>query len=170
MYWPPNINGINWFLDHVYPIIKREVPDVRCTLIGARPPESIIKRGEDDRTLTVTGYVEDPLPFLEDASMMVVPLQAGGGMRVKILNALSQGIPMVTTAVGCEGIKVTNGHDLLIADQAVAFADASIRLLTDYELNQSITENGRQTAEQFYDYRQACRPLDTIYSAPIKQV
>jgi glycosyltransferase involved in cell wall biosynthesis len=164
MYWPPNINGITWFLDHVYPLVKREVPDVRCTLIGSRPPESITRRAQDDRTLTVTGYVEDPLPFLEDASMMVVPLQAGGGMRVKILNSLSQGIPMVSTWVGCEGIRVTHEHDILIADEAPAFAQATIRLLTDYDLNERITRNGRQTAEQLYDYRQACRPLDAIYS------
>ena len=170
MYWPPNINGIHWFLDHVYPTIKREVPDVRCTLIGARPPESLTRRAADDRTLTVTGYVEDPLPFLEDASMMMVPLQAGGGMRVKILNALSQGIPMVSTTVGCEGIKVTHERDILVADQPQSFAEATIRLLNDYGLNQQITQNGRQTAEQLYDYRQACRPLDAIYAQQLKQV
>ncbi len=169
MYWPPNINGINWFLDHVYPLVKREVPDVRCTLIGARPPESLIRRAADDRTLTVTGYVEDPLPFLEDASMMVVPLQAGGGMRVKILNALAQGIPMVSTAVGCEGIKVTHEQDILIADEAPAFAEATVRLLTDYDLNSEITRQGRATAEQLYDYRQACRPLDAIYAPQLNR-
>lgn len=165
MYWPPNIDGINWFLDEVYPLVKAQVPDVRCTLIGARPPESITRRGSADRTLNVTGYVEDPLPFLEDASMMVVPLLAGGGMRVKILNALSQGIPMVSTTVGCEGIRVTDGQDILIADDPAAFAAATIRLLTDAEVNRQITLAGRRTAEQLYDYRQACRPLDDIYRA-----
>lgn len=169
MYWPPNIDGINWFLDEVYPLVKAQVPDVRCTLIGARPPESIVRRGSADRTLNVTGYVADPLPFLEDASMMVVPLRAGGGMRVKILNALSQGIPMVSTTVGCEGIRVTDGQDILVADDPAAFAEATVRLLTDAELNKQITQAGRQTAEQRYDYRQACRPLDDIYAAKVPQ-
>jgi glycosyltransferase involved in cell wall biosynthesis len=165
MYWPPNIKGINWFLESVYPLIKLQVPDVRCTLIGSRPPESIIQRSNHDRTLTVTGYVEDPQAFLEDASMMVVPLQAGGGMRVKILNALSQGIPMVSTRVGCEGIRVTHERDILIADEAEDFARACVRMLTDYQLNAEISSEGRRTAEQYYDYRQACRPLDEIYAA-----
>jgi glycosyltransferase involved in cell wall biosynthesis len=165
MYWPPNIDGINWFLDHVYPLVKQQVPEVRCTLIGARPPASIVQRGHDDPSLTVTGYVDDPMPFLEDASMMMVPLLAGGGMRVKILNALSQGLPMVSTTVGCEGIRVRDGHDILIADTPEAFAAATIRLLNDATLNTQITSAGRQTAEQFYDYRQACRPLDEIYAA-----
>jgi polysaccharide biosynthesis protein PslH len=170
MYWPPNIDGITWFLDEIYPIIKQQVPDVRCTLIGARPPASIVERSHHDRTLTVTGYVEDPLPFLEDSSMMVVPLRAGGGMRVKILNALSQGIPMVSTTLGCEGINVTNNKDILIADDAESFAAATVRLLLEAELNKQLTFEGRQTVVNLYDYRQACRPLDDIYASKIKQL
>jgi glycosyltransferase involved in cell wall biosynthesis len=97
--------------------------------------------------------------------MMIIPLQAGGGMRVKILNALSQGIPMVSTSVGCEGIRVTDEKDILIADEAGDFARACVRMLTDYKLNEEISTEGRRTAEQYYDYRQACRPLDEIYTA-----
>lgn len=163
MYWPPNIDGMNWFLDEIYPLVKQQIPDVRCTLIGARPPASITERAASDPSLTVTGYVDDPLPYLQDSSMMVVPLRAGGGMRVKILNALSQGIPMVSTTVGCEGIAVRDNEDILIADEPRAFADAAVRLLKDAALNQRITQNGRRTAEQAYDYRQACKPLDAIY-------
>lgn len=164
MYWPPNIQGITWFLDEIYPLIQQQVPDVRCTLIGARPPASIVERGQTDPSITVTGYVEDPLPYLQAASMMAVPLLSGGGMRVKILNAMSQGIPMVSTTVGCEGINVRSEADILIADDPQAFADASARLLRDASLNDCITRNGRRTAEQLYDYRQACRPLDAIYA------
>ena len=100
--------------------------------------------------------------------MMVVPLRAGGGMRVKILNALSQGIPMVSTSVGCEGINVTNGKDILVADDPQTFADASGRLLQDAELNRCITENGRRTAIETYDYRKACKPLDQIYGLKVE--
>lgn len=163
MYWPPNIAGITWFLDEIYPIIKQRVPDVRFTLIGARPPASLVERAKSDNSVTVTGYVDDPLPYFQDASLMVVPLLAGGGMRVKILNALSQGIPMVTTTVGCEGIAVTHGKDILIADEPVAFAESVVRLLNDAELNAYITRNGRRTVEEHYDYRRACRPLDALY-------
>jgi glycosyltransferase involved in cell wall biosynthesis len=163
MYWQPNIDALTWFLEDIYPLIKAQVPDVRCTLIGSRPPESLIQHSRTDRTLTVTGYVEDPMPFMEDASMMIVPLLAGGGMRVKILNALSQGIPMVSTSIGCEGIHVEHGKDILIADTAENFAVQCVRLLTDYDLNARLSAAGRQTVEQYYDYRQACRPLDEVY-------
>lgn len=163
MYWPANIDGIRWFLDQIYPRVKEQVPDVRCTLIGARPPQDIKDREQTDSSLTVTGYVDDPLPYLQDSSMMIVPLRAGGGMRVKILNALAQGLPMVTTTVGCEGIDVTDEHDILIADSPEDFAEQTVRLLTDDLLNHKLTMQGRQTAEQQYDYRKACAPLDLIY-------
>jgi polysaccharide biosynthesis protein PslH len=163
MYWPPNSEGITWFLDEIYPLVKARVPDVRCTLIGAHPPASIRERVQTDPSLTVTGYVEDPLPYLRQSSMMVVPLKAGGGMRVKILNALSQGIPMVSTILGCEGIAVSNSENILIADDPQSFADATVALLTDAALNERITANGCCIARQIYDYRQACKPLDAIY-------
>lgn len=163
MYWQPNIEGITWFLDYIYPLVKADVPDVHCTLIGARPPDSISERAQIDSSLKVTGYVEDTLPYLTDSSMMVVPLKAGGGMRVKILNALAQGIPMVSTTMGCEGIDVQNGENIMVADDPQTFADATVRLLTDRTLNERITANGRHIAQQIYDYREACKPLDVIY-------
>ena len=163
MYWPANIDGIRWFLDQIYPIIKQQLPNVRCTLIGARPPQDIKEREQIDPSLKVTGYVDDPLPYLQDSSMMIVPLRAGGGMRVKILNAFAQGLPMVSTTVGCEGIHVTNNYDILVADTPQEFAHQTIRLLTDSTLNEQLTLHGRQTAEQQYDYRRACAPLDQIY-------
>jgi len=163
MYWPANIDGIRWFLDQIYPIIKEQVPNVRCTLIGARPPQDIKDREQTDPSIKVTGYVDDPLPYLQDSSMMIVPLRAGGGMRVKILNAFAQGLPMVSTTVGCEGIHVTNNYDILVADTPQDFAQQTIRLLTDSNLNEQLTVHGRQTAEQQYDYRRACEPLDKIY-------
>lgn len=163
MYWPANIDGIRWFLDHIYPLIKQQVPDVHCTLIGARPPQDIKDREQTDPSLKVTGYVDDPVPYLQDSSMMIVPLRAGGGMRVKILNALAQGLPMVSTTVGCEGIDVKDNYDILVADTPEAFARQSARLLTDAGLNEQLTRQGRQTAEEKYDYRRACAPLDDIY-------
>jgi glycosyltransferase involved in cell wall biosynthesis len=85
-------------------------------------------------------------------------------MRVKILNAFAQGLPMVSTTVGCEGIHVTDNYDILVADTPEDFAKQTIRLLTDSALNEQLTLHGRQTAEQKYDYRRACAPLDQIYA------
>jgi glycosyltransferase involved in cell wall biosynthesis len=85
-------------------------------------------------------------------------------MRVKILNALAQGLPIVSTSIGCEGIAVTPEQDILIADTPTDFARATLRLLQEPDLARQLGANGRRLAEERYDYRRACLPLDTIYS------
>jgi polysaccharide biosynthesis protein PslH len=164
MYWPPNIDGILWFLQEVLPLIRNERPEVAFDIVGANPPQEIIAFGDKDKKVHVTGYVEDPSHYLESASLMVVPLRAGGGMRVKILNALGQGLPIVSTTLGCEGIAVQTGVHLLIADSPQDFAGAVIRVLEDRELANELGRSGRQLIESTYDYRIACRSLEEVYS------
>jgi glycosyltransferase involved in cell wall biosynthesis len=113
--------------------------------------------------VNVAGYVADPTSYYEATGVMVVPLRAGGGMRVKILNALAQGLPIVSTTLGCEGIAVEPGRHLLIADTPESFAQATIRLLEDKRLANELGYNGRQLVQSTYDFRVACRPLDVLY-------
>jgi glycosyltransferase involved in cell wall biosynthesis len=163
MYWPPNIDGINWFIGEVLPLIWRECPDVVFDVVGARPPQSLIDVSKQDPRINVTGYVDDPAPFLQQAGVMVVPLRAGGGMRVKILNAMAQALPIVTTTLGCEGIAVKSGKHVLIADQPEDFARATLALLNDRATSDELGRNGRALIDSTYDYRAACQPLETVY-------
>jgi glycosyltransferase involved in cell wall biosynthesis len=163
MYWPPNIDGINWFIGDVLPLIRRECPDVVFDVVGARPPQSLIDVSKQDPRINVTGYVDDPTPFLQQAGVMVVPLRAGGGMRVKILNAMAQALPIVTTTLGCEGIAVESGKHVLIADQPEDFARATLALLRDRATSDELGRNGRALIDSTYDYRAACQPLETVY-------
>jgi hypothetical protein len=94
---------------------------------------------------------------------MVVPLRAGGGMRVKILNAMAQTLPIVTTTLGCEGIAVESGKHVLIADQPEAFARATLTLLGDRARSDELGRNGRALIDSTYDYRAACQPLEIVY-------
>jgi glycosyltransferase involved in cell wall biosynthesis len=85
-------------------------------------------------------------------------------MRVKILEALAQGLPIVSTTLGCEGIAVTHGQNILIADTPLEFATAVLRLLDNPEVAAHMGHNGRRLAEQVYAYRQVCRPLEAVYN------
>jgi glycosyltransferase involved in cell wall biosynthesis len=163
MYWPPNIDGVMWFLREVFPHIRQHFPKAVFDVVGSRPPLILQELGRADSGIDVAGYVEDVTPFLKQAGVFVVPLRAGGGMRVKILNALAEGIPIVSTKLGCEGIDVTDGEDILIADKPGDFAAAVLRLLDDPELGQRLSRNGRRLVEERYDYRTACLPLDAVY-------
>jgi glycosyltransferase involved in cell wall biosynthesis len=169
MYWPPNIDGVLWFVHQVYPLIRAKRPHTIFDLVGARPPREILDLGGDGTGINVTGYVKDPTPYLEQAGVMVVPLRAGGGMRVKILNALAQSVPIVTTGLGCEGIAVTPGQDILVADNPEEFAEAVLRVLDSPEFAAQLANNGRRLAEQQYDYRQACLPIDAVYNRVMRR-
>ncbi len=169
MYWPPNIDGMLWFLKEVFPLIRQQMPEVEFDIIGARPPESITVYDQMNLGVHVHGYVDDPSPFLQNSGVMVVPLRAGSGMRVKILNALSQGLPIVTTSIGCEGIEVVHDEHLMIADNPVEFAATVVNLLKNPQQANRLGEAGRKLIQRRYDYRAACRPLDAIYSPQAAQ-
>ncbi len=163
MFWPPNIDGVKWFISDVLPMIRAKRPGIVFDVVGARPPQELLDMSKANPTIHVTGYVDDPQPFLQQAGVMVVPLRAGGGMRVKILNAMAQALPIVTTTLGCEGIAVENGKHVLIADSPTDFANAVLRVLDDRALADALGQNGRALVDLVYDYRAACRPLEALY-------
>jgi glycosyltransferase involved in cell wall biosynthesis len=163
MYWPPNIDAVKWFVDEIYPLIRQQRTDVAFDVVGACPPAELLALNGAGLGINVTGYVEDPTPYQQRAAVMVVPLLAGGGMRVKILNALAQGMPVVSTTLGAEGIAAVPGRDLLIADTTEAFAEAVIQVLSKPALAARLGAAGRRLIEQTYDYRVACQPLEEVY-------
>jgi glycosyltransferase involved in cell wall biosynthesis len=169
MYWPPNIDGVRWFVEQVYPRIRAERSDVTFDIIGARPPRQIRALAARGDGVKVTGYVEDPTPYLERAGVMVVPLRAGGGMRVKILDALAHALPIVTTRIGCSGIAVEDGKHVMIADTPADFASAVLRVLRDPDLAAELGRNGRALVEAQYDYRAIGSQLLALYGAVVSE-
>jgi glycosyltransferase involved in cell wall biosynthesis len=167
MYWPPNIDGMQWFIQEAYDQIRAGRPDVTLDVVGSRPPQELTAYNGNGHNINVTGYVAEVQPYLEKCGVFIVPLRAGGGMRVKILEALARGLPLVTTSLGCEGIAVQNGQHVLIADTPEEFARATLRLLNDRALADELGRNGRTLIEEIYDYRAACRPLEALYHAEL---
>ena len=142
-------------------------PKTIFDVVGAKPPPEITAYSGNGSGINVTGYVVDPTPYYEATGVMVVPLRAGGGMRVKILNALAQGLPIVTTTIGYEGIAVESGRHLLIADTPEAFAEATLRLLENKSLAEELGYNGRRLIQATYDYRTACSPIEPLYQKAV---
>jgi len=165
MYWPPNIDGMQWFIQEAYPHIRAARPDVSLDVVGSRPPQELTAFNGNGHNINVTGYVAEVQPYLEQCGVFIVPLRAGGGMRVKILEALARGLPLVTTSLGCEGIAVKHGQHVLIADTPKEFAQATLNLLNNRALADELGRNGRALIESTYDYRAACRPLEDLYHA-----
>ena len=165
LHWPPNAEGIQWFARAVWPSVVERAPAAVLTVIGKNPPLSLRSAAGPPGALDVRGYVADPTPYLAETAAFIVPLRAGGGMRVKILDAWCWGLPVVSTTIGAEGLRYRDGESLLIADSALLFGNAVVRLLTQPELGARIAAQGRQTVEACYDWRQVYQAWDGVYAA-----
>jgi glycosyltransferase involved in cell wall biosynthesis len=161
LHWPPNAEGVQWFQGSVWNLVRAAVPEAIFTLIGHPPPSGL--RLESGESLEVTGHLDDPNPYLNDTRVFVVPLRSGGGMRVKILDAWSRGLPVVSTTIGAEGLRAQHGENILLADHPQAFADAVTSLLQDHRLASSIGSAGRRTVETHYDWKRVYPLWDKVY-------
>ena len=162
MYWPPNAEGMRWLYEKVWPQVTAEAPEARLTLIGKSPPNDV-RAWERQADVDVPGYVEDLAPYLAETAVFVVPLHAGGGMRVKIVDAWCWGLPVVSTTIGAEGITVRDGENILIADTPGDFARAVVQVLRDAELQARLRSNGRRWVEERYDWRRVYGAWDEVY-------
>lgn len=163
--YPPNADGIRWFLQEVFPLVQQQVPGVTLTVIGKNPPADFVQLAEQSGgAIEVTGYVDDLTPYMAAAALMVVPVRAGSGMRVRLLEAFARAMPTVTTTIGLEGIIAEADKEILLADDPQSFATATVQLLNNPELQEKLARNGRNLAEARYDWRAVLKLMDNVYA------
>ena len=164
LYYPPNADGIRWFVEEVFPLVRSKVPGVTLTIIGKNPPNDFLKLAEDKSNgILVTGFVPELDPYFAEAALTVIPVRAGGGMRVRILEAFARATPVVTTTVGLEGIQAEPGKDVLVADSPYDFANAVCHALGDEALQTQLSTNGRLLVESRYDWHVTLKALENVY-------
>ncbi len=164
LYYPPNADGIRWFINEVFPRVRAAVPGVTLTVVGKNPPADFLAlQHAAPEVYHVPGYVTDLTTWFEQAAVVIVPVRVGGGMRVRILEAFARAMPIVTTTVGLEGIDALPGEHILVEDDALSFAEAVIGLIRDEKWQNRLAANGRQLAEQRYDQQVVMQRLDEIY-------
>ena len=138
MDWLPNEDAIRYFTEQIMPRIKQSVPGVTLTVVGRDPYPGLVELSKRDPSVIVTGRVDDVRPYMEEAAVYVVPLRIGGGTRLKIYEAMAMEKPIVSTSIGAEGLPVTNGMEILLADTPESFADDVVKLLKDRTLADDI--------------------------------
>lgn len=151
MDWLPNEDGMQYFVREILPRIRQVEPETTLSIIG-RSPTPAVKRLADVAGVEVTGRVDDVRPHIADGSIYVVPLRIGGGTRLKIFEAMAMGKAVVSTTVGAEGLPVTPGHDIVIADEPVRFAQAVVHLIRDDQLRRRIQTEARRLVVNRYDW------------------
>jgi glycosyltransferase involved in cell wall biosynthesis len=167
LHWPPNQDAVRFFIDDILPIIQRSVPEVRLTVVGQRF-ERLAAQLKTTTGIRFVGYVRDLNEFAATSRVLIVPLRSGSGMRVKILDGLARGLPIVTTSIGCEGIDVRHGVEVLIGNTASEFAARVVDLLRDEELAQSLRRAGRARVRAKYDISVIASTVETTLRAAVR--
>lgn len=148
----PNIDGLNWFGMEIWPLLKQAAPDVRLTVIGRGGNKADFRNLPEDPQVNWIGEVDATLPYYHKAAVHICPLRMGSGTRLKILESMSAGTPMVSTKIGAEGIQAVSGRHLLLADDPTDFAQAVVGLLENAELRMAISREARKLVEERYDW------------------
>ncbi len=157
---PPNVDAAEWLIEDILPRVREHLPEVQLHLIGSRMPERILQRCAPG--LRVHGFVDNLEPFMTGCRVSVAPLRYGAGVKGKVNQAMSHGLPVVATSCAAEGMYTEHGVDILMADNAEHFAAEVVRLYRDAELWQRLAENGPANVERHFSVAAARRALEEL--------
>jgi glycosyltransferase involved in cell wall biosynthesis len=160
--WRPNLDAVDLLLDAIFPRVLAQQPDARLVLVGRNPPAGLGQRVRSQAGVTLHANVADVRPFLAQSGVMAVPLRIGGGSRLKILEALACGLPVVSTKVGAEGLCLQAGTDYVEAD-ATEMADALVRIIRDPSAAAALAEHGKRVVLENYDWDVLARKLEAAW-------
>ncbi|MCI0711361.1 MAG: glycosyltransferase [Chloroflexi bacterium] len=158
MDYRPNVDAVWWFATDILPHISNG----HFYIVG-RSPHPRLDSLRDRPDITLTGYVEETQPYFRGATVYVAPLRMGSGTRFKLMQAMASGVPIVSTILGAMGLDVTDGDQMLLADDAKAFANAVNRLLSDVDLRQRLNQRGRDYVQQHFDWSVIVPELLKVY-------
>ena len=160
-----NRDGMIYFCTKVWPKLKEKNQKLNFVIIGSNPPDQLIEISKHDVNFQLLGYVDDVRPYFAQATACVCPIRTGGGTRIKILDALAMGMPIISTTIGCEGINVTPEKDIIIANEPEEFIQQTVRILNDPALRGDLSKNARKNAVDVYSWKVIGRKLNNIYSS-----
>lgn len=163
--WRPNLDAVTVLLQDIFPAVHARVPDVRLAIVGRSPPDWLRRRVACVSGVELHADVADVRPYLERSAVMAVPLRIGGGSRLKILESLAAGLPVVSTRVGAEGLMLRAGHDYTPGDRPEAMADALVEALLRPEEARAQGERGRATVAARYDWSLLADRLEQVWQA-----
>jgi glycosyltransferase involved in cell wall biosynthesis len=162
LFWYPNADTACWMASEIWPHVRAQEPAAKLFLVG-QEPTAPVRALAAMPGVTVTGTVPDVRPYLADAAVVVVPTRVSGGTRLKVLEALAMGKAVVSTSVGAEGLDLVPGRELVVADGAVAFADAVVALLRDPARRAELGAAGRAAVVARYDWQVILPALEDVY-------
>jgi sugar transferase (PEP-CTERM/EpsH1 system associated) len=163
MDWLPNEDAAFYFCEQILPAVRKQLPDATFWIVGRRPSRRLQKElGRDGKGIRITGTVDDVRPYMRRGAVVVVPLRVGSGTRLKIFEAMACGKAVVSTTLGAEGLPVTDGEDIVLADDPKEFARAVVELCRDAARRRGIAIKARQLVQERYSWRIVANRFQTI--------
>ncbi len=162
MDWEANIDGVTHFLDDVWPLVLRELPQARFKVVGRHPPAGLLARAQRTSGVEFTGFVDDVRPHAHGAHAFAIPLRVGGGTRIKAFEAMAMGCPVVSTTIGIEGLDVEADRHYLLRDSAAEQAAGLLALLRDASLRERLSREARACMEERFGHRVAADVFERI--------
>jgi polysaccharide biosynthesis protein PslH len=169
MDWRPNEDGITFFAQTIFPKIRQSVPGAVLWVVGRSPSAALKKMAEKESGIRVTGRVEDVRPYMGRGSVYVVPLRVGSGTRLKIFEAMAMRKAVVSTTIGAEGLPVTHGKNVLLADEPDDFAKQVIGLLQNEPRRHELGSAARDLVEQNYSWERVAGDCEAIFNRVVEQ-
>ncbi|WP_376692545.1 glycosyltransferase [Wenzhouxiangella sp. EGI_FJ10409] len=157
---PPNLDAAEWLIDEIMPLVRCRIPEAKLHIIGSRMPEGLRERRSEG--VVMHGYVEDLTPYLEGCRLSVAPLRYGAGVKGKVNQAMSWGLPVVATACAAEGMYLEDGEDVLLADTTEALVEAIVRAYNDEALWMKLSEGGLANVEKHFSFDAARRAISEL--------
>jgi glycosyltransferase involved in cell wall biosynthesis len=165
--WAPNQEGLRWFIDRCFPSVTEQFPGIRLKIAGRNAPDWFIELLEHPQ-IDFMGEIDDASEFIRKNGILIVPLLSGSGMRVKIIEGMSNSKAIVTTSVGCEGINAENGKHIFIADNPIEFSKYIVTLLNDKDLILRTGKNAAEFVYQNYNNKVLNEQLVAFYNQHLK--
>jgi len=162
--WYPNVSGLRFFRERIWPQLKRDEPGVECILAGKNPAREIRDWSATDPKVTLVANPDDIRPWIAKGSVFVCPIVDGGGTRLKLLDAMSSGKAIVSTTVGAEGLGLTSNEHALLAESADEFAAMTLQLLRDADLRATLARNARAFVERHFSWHTIGAELEAAYA------
>ena len=159
-----NHDAAIFFINEIFPQVKIKFPSLRVLMVGRNPKPELVAY-HNGKDIIVTGKVENVFDYYRKAVLSIVPLRSGGGTRLKILEAMATGVPVVTTSIGCEGLNVQNGENILIADHPDEFVSAIQRLMNDCLFRQDLVRKARFLVDTEYNWQLIAETHDEVYQS-----
>lgn len=161
--YEPNIDAMVYFCKKIFPLVRKSLPSAKLNIVGRDPSAEVLELGKKYDGVEICANVQDIRPYIGGCSVYIVPLRCGGGTRIKILEAMAMGKSVVSTSIGCQGLDVVDGKNIIVSDEPRQFAERVVALLENKDMRMRFGEEGKRLVKEKYSWVAIAQKMEKEY-------